>query len=564
MSSETDLIQSAALGRLWMVKKCIKSGISSNKAKEEALYKSVIHGRTSVVKYLLEHGSNANAPKRNLLPIAARKGFSHIVTTLVQHGADIHINNDEPLMEAIQHGHTNCVRILLENGANLHIDEDLPLLEACRKRHFPIMRNLLEFGADVDTSNGRCILEAIEGGHHDVVNELIKYGADVSICDDAPIRKAAEKKQIGVIIELINNGANRDALRSCNNIDDTTMTILKSYTRRKGIIKRLLNAIHDSFEEHDFKWQVLCSRKNPDIHLLRKHANLLGIKDTTSKNKHCICAELAVKYEEEVSNRPQIDPSVTDFSGTPINELPFWKIFHVEGTPFNIFDLLKMIRGNNHTNPFTRNPLPVDDIKKRETLLRELLTRARYSDKNLLENVRDTPVPTETMTLRSQLESEVWDALIYVPNMDIIMNADDDRIDDMVDKLHNICKRKSIFEILSNVNIDIYPMLSETAMATIKSADGLFKKKKFSRLLSDIVNVNDEHSETRKMAVTIMLKYFANQDMTNNTNGTNGTNDTNGQDDVTFMFGDNDTMEILDTVELLHLLLWNNEDGTFD
>jgi len=531
-----------------MVKKCHKAGVSLQAKDEEALYKAVKHGRTSVVRYLLENGCNANAP-RNLLQIASEKGYCHILKILLHFGADVHVNDEEPLIQAIAHGHTDCVKELLKHGANVHIDEDRPLLEACRKAHISIIDCLVGFGSDVNTCNGLPLLEAIDNSRNDVVNALIKHGADVCICDEAPLLKAAEKKQMRIMIELINNGADRNILRQCDNIDETTMTILKSYTRNRGIIKRLYNAIRDSFEEHDFKWQSMCSQKDPDIHLLRRQATLFGIKDATSKQKHCLCAELAIKYEHEMAFKKPIDPSLVDFSGIPIDQLPFWKIFHVEGIAFNIFDLLKMLKSNIILNPYTRNPLPINEIKSRENYLRAILTRSRYSNRNLLEEIQQSPVPTENMVLRMKLESEVWEYLLYAPSMNIILDGDDHRIDQMIDKLRNICKRKSIFDLLSNGQIDIYPMLSDDVVRDILNSTGVTKKKKLCNLLSALVNTKDEHTETRKMAVTIMLKNFT-IDAQNTQDGLD-----DQDDDV--IFGDDETTEILDTMELLHLLLIN-------
>ena len=550
--NESEFFKAASSGRLWMVKRCLENGISADTHDNEALKLAVHNGRSSVVRYLLEQGCDPRS--FGILSAACGKGFHRILQTLLSKGANIS-DDAFALLAAVHHGHTNCVEILLDHGADVHIDNDLPLIEACRKRHTQIILCLLKYGAMVDAQDGRPLIESADKGYTDVVNLLLSHGADASIADDAPLRRAANKKHIIVIIALLNHGANRSVLDEYD-LDDTSMAIVKTFTKEYAI-RKMKRAIRDSFVKQDFKWQLLCNKlgtlDKAEMYMLKDQSRLIGIDNVENKSKRCLCADLAVDFEKRLSERVLYDPGVTDLSGTPINDLPFWKVFVVEGYPFNCFDLFRLLKKNITVNPYTRNPLPVTLIKDRELFLTRTLVKCRingYPEASLLENVSQTPISSDLVLLRSRLENEVFDKLMYAPTLDIVIEATNDVIDDMVHNLKIICRRKNFFELMSNylmrdIDRDIYPMLTKDTEKDIRNARGMRKKKLFVDLLSAMANKKDEHTDTRRMSITFMLRHY--------------TNNGNGDDDLTFMLGEtgNDTDFEED---FYNTLLWDEDD----
>ena len=144
-------------------------------------------------------------------------------------------------------------------------------------------------------------------------------------------------------------------------------------------------------------------------------------------------------------------------------------------------------------------------------LLSTVLVDKRFQNRNFLEEVKDSPILSETMILRNVLEKEVWDKLAYTPPLSLIMDATDDLINEMVEKLVVICQRKSLFDVISP-NIDIYPMLKSSRILSLKRMRGLEKTRSFVELLSEMVNYDDDHKDTRRVSISIMLKTFANGD----------------------------------------------------
>jgi len=533
------LISAATTGRYWLVKKCEQSGIPLDIDNNRPLERAVYNGRTSIVEYLLDNGCDPNA--HEVLRTACQKGYTRISSILLKCGGIKDNILQNAFLDAVQNGNTGCVRLLLEHNVDVHMDYDLPLLEACRNRHSNIVSLLIEAGAYVDCRNGQPLIECAKSNLTDVIETLIEHGADVTINDNEPLRTAAKARHILVIITLLNNGADASILQDID-LDDTFKAVIHAFTR-KGVTVRLRKAIHESLSKQDFKWQILCSSRNPDLSALRKQTTLHGIPTTTDDTKYTMCAKLATNYEKDLANKGSYEEHMTDFSGTPINDLPHWKVMTIDNIPFNCFDLFTMIRHGNTTNPYTRTPLPVEKILEHRNHLQSILASYRFKNVNLLESVATQPILTEKMMLRNMLENEVWDKLAYTPSLSLVMDASDEVIDEMIDKLSIICKRKSIFEIISP-GTDIYPMLRSSDIFQIKDAQDLYKKKVFIQLLSKMVNMDDEHRDTRRVSISIMLKTFANNN--------------NGEDDFTFMLGNGST----DTDDDLDInALWWDDDS---
>jgi ankyrin repeat protein len=499
------LCTAAAQGRLHSVENCLQRYNFASAALDDALLFAVENGRAAVSHHLLRSGADPNNCHHPIV-VACRKGYIRILEQLLQHGADIHVDGESPLLEAIRNDNTGCVEILLTNGANIHVEDDVPLIDACLKRNASIVSMLAKNGANVDARDGEPLVSSAGRGYNDVVDVLIDAGADVNIENDAPLRHAARGNHILSMISLLNAGADRSILNEFSFLDETTLTILDTFTRSSRL-KRLRKAVADSGKKQDFKWQEYClpiQQPPHNLKLLHDQARLFGI-EPDEKSKRRICAELATKVDHDTKTKPVFDEGIVDLSGTPINDLPYWKVMVVENIPFNVFDLFTLIRKGIFTNPYTRNRLPTKDIKEAQDRLRRILTRTRYKDFNLLEQVSQLPILTDATILRNLLQNQVWDRLVYSPPISVIMDANDDEIDDMLRKLRVVCKHRDVFD---EGDEDIYPMVTNRICRTIAQRRGLEKKRDFVNLLSTIVNHVDEHRETRTLAVSIVLKHF--------------------------------------------------------
>lgn len=516
--SQSDLYLAATQGRLWMVKRCYYSGVDVDLEENKALQLAVMNGRTAVVEFLLEVGSNKNID--NILALACTRCCPRIVELLVVKNADIHYNDDQCLFTAIETECTSIVYILLKHDANVAACDNKAIILACQMQLVSILKLLISYGADVNARNGMPLIEASINGYVDIVELLIKSGADVNIRNDMPLLEATRNNHIRIMILLLNYGADKDVLKTLQ-VDEVTMCIVDAYSKKLRV-PRLAKAIHGSFKKQDFKWQEYCAKcgTNDDIELLCNQAKLFSL-NINGKSKRKICAELAIKLEE-CMNHDKYDENFCDFSGTSINDLPFWKIMVVDNIPFNVFDLFKLVSNGEKLNPYTKTLLPLQEIKDKEQFLRNVLTKEKFKNMNLLQQVADYPILSDYAILRNKLEKEVWDILQYPPSITVVMDADDGTIDAMV-RSFKILSSSTVLGIRFSY-IQIYSMVSDDILRDILNSCGFEKKKKFVDFLSLMLNKNDEYRDTRCIAVSILLRHFASPD--------------EEDDDLTFITGD--------------------------
>ena len=173
-------------------------------------------------------------------------------------------------------------------------------------------------------------------------------------------------------------------------------------------------------------------------------------------------------------------------------------------TPFNYFDLLKLINNNIYINPYTRETLPLNFIKTRESFLKKILLNFRLQNFNLLENVNNTPLVSTELLLQKKMLHDLWDKLYYPPSISVFINATDDKINNVLERLYLIC----FFNIMYNTDNIPYPMFTEKIKNDIYRLTGIKKKFEFLKLLTSIINYNDTHQDTRILTVTFLFQNF--------------------------------------------------------
>jgi hypothetical protein len=189
---------------------------------------------------------------------------------------------------------------------------------------------------------------------------------------------------------------------------------------------------------------------------------------------------------------------IVDLSGTPINELQVWKIMEISNIPFNSFDLFDLLRHNIFLNPYTREYLPIDQIRIKENFLKSILCEHQLCNFNLINVVRESPLLSKESILKNKILNDIWNKLTFPPSIELLLGASDRNIDNMVDKLYYCCMESFI----------LYPMCTKTNKRNILISSGINKKMEFVDLLSSILNYDDEHADIRLLMVTLLFRHF--------------------------------------------------------
>ena len=92
----------------------------------------------------------------------------------------------------------------------------------------------------------------------------------------------------------------------------------------------------------------------------------------------------------------------------------------------------------------------------------------------------------------------VWEKLLYPPPMEVVLEADDESLDDMLIKLS-----------LLTSGSHAYPMITPRAMANVRIQSGIEKTSTFVQLLSSILRPDDEMRSTRAQLLSIVLRHAA-------------------------------------------------------
>ena len=549
--TEKCFIDAAEQGRFWLTKRLLASRMNPDCNNGEALRKAVSNGRMTIVRLLLQNGAKLDSTNSAELVLeTCRKGYSRILKELLSYGVDI---PTDALKEAILHGNTSCVRVLIEHGADIHQNGEEALMLACQGENINIIKLLLDEGADIDARDGEALVTACENCASTVVEYLIKRGADVTIDEDRPLKRAAHFGHVGIILVLLDAGANKSVLEELE-LDEATEIIVKTFNKIYRL-QRLRTAIKESFKQADFKYQDLCrpcfgadANENMRITKLKEQSDLWRIPPQSLDNvkgslKRVLCAAIAKEHDQWSLEKPRYPEEYTDLSGTPINDLPFWKIHVVDGHPFNIFDLFRMIKSDIDFNPYTKKELPLEEIEERRRFLSKILTKERFKDFNLLDTIRDSPLMSDNDRLADKLFRQVWDEMFYPPSMSIILDAEDDTIDEMLDAIVEAIQGRSttIYHFYwDEPRNTIYPMVTPSVTQDIHISEGYEKKSLFVNLLCDIASQEDHYKDTRVMMLSIIFKKFGNGSISDS--GSSSSDDEMGnQNLLQWHFGDFDS-----------------------
>lgn len=482
-------------GRKWLVEKLVVySNVDPCMRNGEPLRVAVQFNRLGVVQYLLSLGCDPNQKSEGtVIPIvlACRLGHAGITKVLLEAGA---IPVDTAMLDAISNVHSGCVHALLEYSCSVSFREHEPIFRAYYLGNKQLVQLLLAYGADINARDGEMLIDAATMGRLDMVQFLLRCGADPNARHTEALRQSAQRGHSSVVDTLLRAGAD-DAQLSDIALDYFVKKVVGDYQRRFRM-NRMVKAVKASFDRDTFRWQGYCRKYgNDQLSGVQQQSKLFGIKGISHRTKRELCMELAKTCEDMIG----FDESLDDYDlyGNAMSELPKWKLYHLHGRVYNVFDLFRLIRKGYTSCPYTRLPLPTQDIERRRRWLEKVLTRNTLSDFNLVEQVRNSPLFSKELELKTLLTTEVWSRLSYPCSMDVVLKGSDFVINDI---LVNIYK-------LANDMI-MYPMLSSIKKWQIQNASGLLKKELFINTLVEIVQKADLHQVTRTQMLSIIFQHY--------------------------------------------------------
>jgi hypothetical protein len=249
--------------------------------------------------------------------------------------------------------------------------------------------------------------------------------------------------------------------------DDFTNTIslLKKHIKGKRI-PNLRQQIKESYKRQEFDWQVICSKLNKEGKKeLIEFAKELEISESLEKNtKKELCKIISDEMFDIVESCED-----SNLLGDDLNKLPKWRIFKISGKCYDIIDLKKILISGETRNPFTREPLPIEEIKKRIASLEKMSLKGSIDDQDLFTLVRDTPIFSKKDFLNQQIV-KLFGMFPYMLDTALILEATDSQIDSMIGELWN----------------------NSNEISNIEKLKGLEKKIAFMTLLLNIPNLDDK------------------------------------------------------------------------
>jgi hypothetical protein len=503
----------------------------------EPLKLAVSYNKRFLTRQLLARGADPKVCEHNgtsLILIAARNGFTNVLKDLLKH--DSGFCQENAVIEAVERGMSASVETLANSGVNVTFGEDEALFRAHELKLYHVLKILVHYGANVDARDGQLLINSCEGSEFpdnmDCVTFLLECGADPNLRQGASLR-ACVRNQNAKFLEMLLNAGGEEAHVSDMTMSHSLKETLKKWRRHNRLL-RLRRAIHSSYNRDTFVWQSLCRKLgNSNVHLVRQQVKYFGLEEfdksvsLSNASKRQMCVMLAQSTEKMMDKDLSLES--TDLSGTLLQEHPAWKIYYANGIAFNIIDLLRLLQEQIYICPYTRFPLPVEDIRRRGKFLEKVLSRDALNEFNLVEQVREMPLLTKEMELQTQLMNIVWFRLSYPPNIQIVIYGSDELLEEMVQKLYRITD-----------DLYLYPMLTSWRKYDLMHYKGLRKKELFVKTIIEMVTANDEHTSVRLNVLNILFSHYRDD-------GTNRSGDPN--DLLSFMLQEDESNDNLSSTD---------------
>lgn len=456
------------------------------------LSQAIRHNCLHAIKLIL--GCLEAAPRRVLSNLSETTAPS-VVATLIDHGLLREQDAEGLLVRAVKAKNSAWTKVLLVSFPPLLTDSLLTTVSGSAGSQ-SILRVLLSLGADPNAGDGKALCAACEQGDVGAVRALILHGADVDCGAGQPVRAALRRGNASLLSLLLFNGASDAALTDTYPLRDFSRSAL-ARTR----VNRLATAIRASHRRIDFRWQFLAVPGKLTFtgwKQLLHQAGCLQI-ETAGRSKREICAALAAVCYGAGGSEPLTAPddyACVDLVGDPISALPKWQRYECCGRIFNIFDLFKLVQAGKTVDPYRFQPLPLQDLSDRRRWLQKTLIPHRFRQMDLFKDVADKPLPSPVTQLREMLLREVWEKIPYPPGVELVLDADDLRLDDIAHSLSVVITGSRP-----------YAGMDLSVIWKLRGLRGFAKKKVLAETLSAILAPNDEWSSSRAEMIGIVLRH---------------------------------------------------------
>jgi hypothetical protein len=234
---------------------------------------------------------------------------------------------------------------------------------------------------------------------------------------------------------------------------------------KKRRLPLLRKSIKESFNKKEFVWQDVCSQLNKEgIEYLKKIADELLIVDVEGKNKRELCKLISNEMMDAVESCED-----TNLFGDELNKLPGWRIYKIKSKCYDILDLKNIIDSGETRNPYTREKLPVEDIKQRIKLLINIKGTGTLDSKNFLKDVKESQIFSKEAYLTQQIV-KLYSKFPYMLEPTLVSLAPDEDINQMIEDLFQ-----------SNTN-EVFKV-TQQEIRNLRVLSGTEKKIKFIELL---------------------------------------------------------------------------------
>ena len=467
-----ELFEACDSGNLENVKLLLENGANIHADNDRALMLASENGYLDIVKFLLKHGANIHAQEDSAIFLAIENEKYDIVKFLVKNG----VNVDRFLiLKSISRNQLNLLKFFVKHGADIHFDNDYPFITASIYGYLNIMKYLLEKGSNINAIdmdyNKTALNYAIDEGHFEIVKFLIEKGANIG-----------DKIDLNIIRDKVRYSENEEEKQQYL---DILLFLTKKLPKKFPIAQRkILSLVKD--KNIYYKWERLCSSfGNKDIDEIKNAAKIQGIP-IQNKSKKELCQLLKDEYKKQMLIIPECHNDTT-ILGDDVNLIPKPLLFTFKDGDFNycfnIIELMESINKGDTTNPWTRNPLPIDLIKDRFVKLREILIESKLSLTNILDEIKNNKIMTKENILRLKITNLIA-LLKYTPNIEEIINMNQKKINSMFD------------------------LLNENPLMHVFGAKNL---NNFIDESLRLLQIEDEHKNTRKQAFETYLNNVFNE-----------------------------------------------------
>ena len=218
----------------------------------------------------------------------------------------------------------------------------------------------------------------------------------------------------------------------------------------KNIFKKATKKVIELIKTkgHIYKWEIICKNveklstkkfTEDDINIIKEYISFenVPIRTDTQNNFYnfnnelltptMTCKTLKDFYENKIKFMITEDcNNETSMLGDTVNDIlkPFLYKFKDNGKIycFNILELHEYIEKQSDKNPYTRNNLPVEDIKKEYKKIKKLIIPAAFAVTDILDDIKNTPILSREGIIKQNL-SNIFSQMNYSKDVTEFMNC---------------------------------------------------------------------------------------------------------------------------------------------